>query len=182
MTQPQQQQPQQPPSAHSLRRSGRAAAPAAHIATLERIERRLETALTDLRVLRTELQRDVTSRGVLGSRGLTQFIIEQLQTAAAEHARCLQASQHVAAGQQQPRMAVPAPGIAINDLLALAERAGYEPPTRRTLSKRLTERNYRVGDIAFDQTAQVWYWQGERAAAATDTATTTIEEADIERL
>lgn len=142
--------------------------PVNHVAALERLERRFQEALRDLRALRMELQRDVTSKGVLGSRGLTQFVLEQLQQVKAEHARCRQEADHGARVSQDHRAAVPAAGIAISNLLRLAELAGYEPPTARLLSKRLTERAYRTGDIQFDRAGQQWVWQGTAAREASD--------------
>lgn len=112
-----------------------------HLLELQRIEARLESCLVGLRRLRTELQRDAASKGVLGSRGLTQFLIEQLQVQFHRHLGYL--------------------GLTLDVMLARAEAAGYQVPTARTLSKRLTERAYRAGDIKFDPASQTWLWLGD---------------------
>jgi hypothetical protein len=112
-----------------------------HLAKLELIERRFEKALRELREFRHELEGASKDKGVLGSRGLTEFVIAQLQ--------------------QAPTLKPDdGGGWTITSLLHLAETAGYAVPTRRILSKRLTERAYRVGDIAFDSTGGFWYWKG----------------------
>lgn len=107
-----------------------------HLASLERFERRLELLLRDLRIFRSELEEGVKDRGVLGSRGLTEYIMGLLKASES--------------------------GYSINHLLITAEEAGYEIPTRRVLSKRLTARAYRVGDIGYDAEREVWFWKGER--------------------
>jgi hypothetical protein len=119
-----------------------------HLSELERIERRLEGCLRDLRAYRASQQRGLTDQGVLGTRGLTQFLIEQLQ-----------AVSDVGDG-----------GLTVKAMLITAEIAGYAIPTARTLSKRLTERRYRVGDIDWqgpdsNETSSInykgyWYWKG----------------------
>lgn len=101
-------------------------------AQLELIERRLEAILRDLRIYRGQISLAQQSQGVLGSRGLTEFILDTIA--------------HLPAGT----------GLSARDLLTLAERAGYSIPTTRTLSKRLTERSYRVGDIEFNQNRGGW--------------------------
>ena len=103
------------------------------LASLERIERRLENCLRDLRIFRADQQKMAQGAGVLGSRGLTQFVLDMLR-------------------QTAPT------GIPIAELLLAAEVAGYAIPTARTLSKRLTERAYRVGDVAWHD--NFWYWKG----------------------
>ena len=105
-----------------------------HLAKLELIERRFEKALRELREFRHELGQSSQDKGVLGSRGLTEFVINLLRT-----------------GQYK-----------MSELLRQAELAGYAVPTRRILSKRLTERAYRVGDIAFDSEGGFWYWKGQQ--------------------
>jgi hypothetical protein len=105
-----------------------ATAPSLELAQLERIEHRFETALRELRQYRAFLQRDAADRGILGSRGLTRFCIEQLS--------------------QQP--------MSVRELLAVAERAGYQTPTARILSKRLNGHAYRTGMIAWDTGMGKW--------------------------
>jgi hypothetical protein len=106
-----------------------------HLAKLELIERRFENLLRDLREFRHELEGASKDKGVLGSRGLTEFVLGLLQTTG---------------------------GQSITSLLKQAEEAGYAVPTRRILSKRLTERAYRVGDIAFNKESGVWVWKGQQ--------------------
>jgi|SRR5882762_1272218 len=115
-----------------------AADQAEHLQEMQRLERRLELVLKDLRVLRTSLQRDVATQGVLGSRGLTQFIVETLRDSVIRHG-----ANH---------------GANVPWLLLQAEQAGYAIPLPRTMSKRLTERSYRVRDIAWNKEAECWYW------------------------
>lgn len=117
----------------------------ANLEKLRSIERRLESCLKDLRVVRAEIEKDAATKGVLGSRGLTEFVIEQLQATAKTTAR----------------------GLSINDLLSRAERAGYAIPISRTLSKRLSERSYRAHDIIWEGDAKgqgIWVWQGSKEA------------------
>ena len=123
-----------------------------HLSELERIERRLEGCLRDLRAYRASQQRGLTDQGVLGTRGLTQFLIEQLQAVSS-----------VGDG-----------GLTVKAMLITAEHAGYAIPTARTLSKRLTERRYRVGDIDWQGPGQdftngskgYWYWKGTTGEAS----------------
>lgn len=105
-----------------------------HLAELERIERRFELALRDLRIFRRELEQSAADQGVLGSRNLTEYVLGLLQTSEA--------------------------GLSITSLLLNAEQAGYAIPTRRVLSKRLTQRAYRNQDVGFDQEKEVWFWKG----------------------
>lgn len=106
-----------------------------HLASLERLERRLELVLRDMRIFRRELEHEQADKGVLGSRTLTEYVLGLLQTSE---------------------------GMTITDLLLSAEKAGYAIPTRRVLSKRLTGRAYRTGDVAFDDGREVWVWKGPR--------------------
>jgi hypothetical protein len=106
-----------------------------HLQELERLERRLELLLRDFRVLRRQMIDAAKDKGVLGSRGLTEFIIDLLK-------------------------AEPDQDHQVRDLLYRAEKAGYAIPTVRTMSKRLTERAYRVGDIIW--TKQLgWCWKNK---------------------
>ena len=102
--------------------------PSLELVQLERIERRFESCLRDLRQYRAYLQRDAADRGVLGSRGLTQFCIEQLS--------------------HSP--------MTTKELLTVAERAGYQTPTARILSKRLNGHAYRTGGIVWDTGMGKW--------------------------
>ena len=117
-----------------------------HLAELERIERRLELCLRDLRLYRRGQMESLGDRGVLGSRTLTEFVLELLRMAA--------------------RGGVPKPGFTVQELLRAAEGAGYAIPTSRTLSKRLTTRAYRSGDIEWVQSHvgqpySYWHYKGE---------------------
>jgi hypothetical protein len=122
------------------------------LASLERIERRLENCLRDLRIFRADQQKMAQGKGVLGSRGLTQFVLEQLWAVSG-----------VGDG-----------GLTIKAILLSAEVAGYAIPTARTMSKRLTERAYRVGDIDWQGPGQdftngskgYWYWKGTTGEAS----------------
>ena len=105
------------------------------VVRLEAVERKLTDALAEIRTLRVELGNESRDKGVLGSRGLTGFIIEQLQ-------------------------AKPQHDITVIELLQLAERAGYQPITPRNLSKRLTEYRIRTGMIGVRSEGR-WYWKGE---------------------
>lgn len=109
-----------------------------HLAELERIERRLELVLRDLRLYRSGQIRALSDRGVLGARDLTAFIIEMLKMSA--------------------KHGVPKPGLTVKQLLLAAEGAGYAVPTARTLSKRLTTRAYRTGDIEWLPDGKQGYW------------------------
>jgi hypothetical protein len=143
---------------------------ALHLANLERIERRLESCLRDLRQYRAEQQAATTEQGVLGSRGLTQFVIDLLRQAKMTYDeawdRCMPGNIVV----------MPSMGMSIREILAAAESAGYAIPTARTLSKRLNMRSYRVGDIAWSRSgndndgptatpnAGFWYWVDQQQA------------------
>jgi hypothetical protein len=104
-----------------------------HLAAFERMERRIENVLRDMRILRHELEKNVSEKGVLGSRSMTEYVLGLLQT--------------------EP--------YTITELLNAAEQAGYSIPTRRILSKRLTERKYRVGDLVYDSGSEKWSWKQE---------------------
>lgn len=116
--------------------------PASPLAELERLERRIELVLRDLRIYRATQQSAASSRGVLGSRGLTEFIMEMLQ--------------QKTGSSNNPTVNI---GYPVAVILRAAETAGYAIPTARTLGKRLAERQYRVGDIAWAKD-RGWYWKG----------------------
>jgi hypothetical protein len=100
-----------------------------------RLEAYFERGLRDLRVLRDNLTRSQKDKGVLGSRGLTEFVVEYLKSVS---------------------------GLTkdIHQILIAAEAAGYAIPIARTLSKRLTRRAYTHGDIAWSKIVEGWYWKG----------------------
>lgn len=93
--------------------------------------RRHELLLRDLRAYLREQSKESLDKGVLGSRGMTEFCIDTIKQSN---------------------------GVSVQWLLSQAERAGYAVPTSRTLSKRLTERAYRTGDIAYGK-QRGWYWK-----------------------
>lgn len=103
------------------------------VVLLEAVERRLTDALAQLRTLRVELGNESRDKGVLGSRGLTRFILEQLESS-------------------------PARSFHVIELLQLAERAGYQAITPRNMTKRLTEYRIRTGMIGTNDRG--WYWKG----------------------
>lgn len=107
------------------------------LAELENLERRFELLLKDLRIYRRQRTQEEKEKGVLGSRGLTEFIVNYLQSLK------------------------PIEGSSLQHLLHLAERAGYTVPTLRTMSKRLSERSYRVGDIGYDK-QRGWHWKASQ--------------------
>ena len=106
-----------------------------HLAALERLERRLENVLRDMRNYRHELEGASKDKGVLGSRSLTEFVLGLLEVNGEMH---------------------------INVILSEAESTGYKIPTRRIMSKRLTERAWRVGDIQYDALHEKWVWKGKK--------------------
>lgn len=103
------------------------------------IERRIESALVDLRQLRTDLAHESASKGILGSRGLTQFVVDLLKSGAK-------------------------PAWSITELLSAAELAGYSVPTSRTLSKRLTDWQYRKGGVRWRSDVNGWTWKQDSEA------------------
>lgn len=107
------------------------------LAELENLERRFELLLKDLRIYRRQRTQEEKEKGVLGSRGLTEFIVETLRSNSTMH------------------------GYSIQHLLHLAEQAGYAIPTLRTMSKRLSERSYRVGDMGYDK-QRGWHWKSSQ--------------------
>lgn len=137
-----------------------------HLEALSRLESRLASLLRDLRIYRQELTATVADKGVLGSRGLTEYlllllrqkaegpfsanpelitnILDRLPVPLARHQRSLPSDS----------------GLTIRELMALAEQAGYAVPTRATLAKRLNNRAYSAGDVRFEPERGVWKWTG----------------------
>ena len=105
-----------------------------HLDELGRLERRLELLLRDLRIYRKDREKQEKDKGVLGSRGLTEYVVDCLKV-------------------------LPTSGMKLQTILWSAEKAGYAVPTIRTMSKRLTERAYRVGDIGWSKERE-WHWKG----------------------
>lgn len=106
------------------------------VTRLELIERKLTDALTELRSLKVELGNETRDKGVLGSRGLTEFTLGYLK-------------QH----NNQ--------GFSIKDLLKEATKAGYSVPTERALSKRLVEYRIRTGKILVGKDGR-WWWNEDQ--------------------
>lgn len=106
-------------------------------ARIDLIERRISDALRDLRRVRSELDRAELEKGVLGSRGFTQFILEYLSL----HRETSHSIRH---------------------LLSQAECAGYAPPASRTLTKRLSEHAARTGKITYSRDDRGWRWLGDK--------------------
>lgn len=116
--------------------SQRHAAPASPLdSQLDLIEAGFLRALRQFRQFRQDYRRAQQDKGVLGSRGLTEFVLDLLRHN-------------------------PSIGCSTYDMLVLAEQAGYAPPTVQTLNKRLVERRYRLGDVRFDRQRKVWLWDG----------------------
>lgn len=101
----------------------------------ERLIVNFERNLRDFRILRNRIIETQHDKGVLGSRGLTEFVVGYLKN--------LYPS-----------------AVDIHMILSAAEKAGYAVPMARTLSKRLTVRSYRRGDIAWSKDSDGWYWKG----------------------
>lgn len=119
--------------------TGQTPGPPAEITRLARLEYRLDHVLRDLRSLRYDMEEATKDRGVLGSRGLTEFLLGVLR-------------------QQSPLShASPVQGYTIRELQQLAEQAGYVVPTSRTLSSRLRTRAYQTGDLRYDATGKCWH-------------------------
>lgn len=95
------------------------------------IEHRLEHILRDLRIVRAGIEQDIKDKGVLGSRALTEFIVDL-----------------VLSGTK--------PAWPIQELLFAAEQQGYAVPVARTMSKRLTEQAYRKGRIQWSKHLGGW--------------------------
>jgi hypothetical protein len=102
---------------------------------MELLEVRLERVLRDMRAFHSDFLRAERDKGVLGSRGLTEYVMEVLEL-----------------NSQATRS-----GYSVHDLLRTAELAGYSVPTVRTLTKRLSDRQYRVGDVRYDKVTGKWY-------------------------
>lgn len=109
---------------------------APELITLRSIERRLEHTLQDIRQLQKDIQSAHQDKGVLGSRGLTQFCVDLLKSNTK-------------------------PAWSVEEMLIAAERAGYAIPTRRTLSKRLTGWQYRRGGVRWVAGLDGWTWSQE---------------------
>lgn len=103
---------------------------------IELLERKLEGVLVELRQFRRGMIADTRDKGALGSRGLTQFVVDLLK-------------------------ANTRPAWSVEELLLAAERVGYAIPTSRTMSKRLTEWQYRKGQIKWAKELNGWQWQGD---------------------
>lgn len=110
----------------------------ATVLEIERLVRHFERGLRDLRILLGEVRQAHGDTGVLGSRGLTQFCLDQLK--------------------QRPDGS----GMKIVELLSAAERAGYAVPTAKMLTKRLVQHGHRTGLVAYSADKLGWYYRGEQ--------------------
>lgn len=126
---------------------------------LDKMIRRQERILQDLRQFRSDLSVTQADRGVLGSRKLTQYVLERLREQRQDHDR-LQQKVGLAINGVSRHSTVPR-GLTIRELLVAAETIGYSIPTARALSKRLVERRIRVKDVDWDDEAKVWFWCGD---------------------
>lgn len=105
------------------------------ISLLHQTERRLLDHARQLRLARKELTRELNSKGVLGSRGLTQFILEHLERTSPQRTR-------------------------VADLQRIAQAAGYAVPGGAALTQRLSEFRARTGKV--DQIrGEGWGWVGQ---------------------
>jgi hypothetical protein len=105
------------------------------VLALNQIDRKLLDLARDVRVLRQDIELEVKDRGVLGSRGLTQFLLEYLE-------------------QQDPCVS-----HTTYQLCQAAKAAGFATPNTTALTKRLSEYRQRTGNIGNNGTG--WYWRGE---------------------
>jgi hypothetical protein len=101
------------------------------VTRLELIERKLTDALTELRSLKVELGNETRDKGVLGSRGLTEFVLGHLK-------------RNIGLG------------FTVKELLKEATKAGYAVPTERAMSKRLVEYRIRTGKVS--TRSDRWWW------------------------
>lgn len=102
------------------------------ILALVQIDRKLLDLARDVRNLRISLEQESRDRGVLGSRGLTQFVLEYLQSHASYSFTSYQ-------------------------LVQAAQQAGFSAPNSVTLTKRLSEHRRRTGKISI-RDHKYWYW------------------------
>ena len=112
------------------------------LALLLQTERRLLSHARELRLARQLLEKEFNSKGALGSRGLTQFLLDQLEQASST-----------------PTLA--SSGIRVSELQRRAGAAGYAVPNSVSLTKRLSEFRARTGKVAFDRSFG-WYWTGKK--------------------
>jgi hypothetical protein len=110
-------------------------APAAsdpRVLALTQIDRKLLDLAREVRNLRIMIEREAKDRGVLGSRGLTQFILEHLE-------------------KNYPNP------FTTYQLMQTAKQAGFATPNTVALTKRLSEHRRRTGKIG-NNTQVGWFW------------------------
>jgi hypothetical protein len=105
------------------------------VRSLAQIDRKLLDLARDVRNLRIDLEREAKSRGVLGDRGFTQFILNHLEENS---------------------------GLTFTTyrLTQIARAAGYATPNTVSLTKRLSEHRRRTGKIL--STPSGWQWNTEQ--------------------
>lgn len=108
------------------------------LALLRQTERLLQTHARQIRLARTLLEQEASSKGALGSRGLTQFVLEHLEFS-------------------YPRR------FGVTELQRLAQLAGYAAPSPSDLTKRLSAYARRTGNVDLVK-GEGWRWiAGEKA-------------------
>lgn len=103
------------------------------VLALNQIDRKLLDLAKDVRALRQDIEQEAKDRGVLGSRGLTQFMLEFLEN-------------------KQPAC------YSTYQLMLAAKIAGFATPNTTSLTKRLSEHRRRTGKIGNDGAG--WFWRG----------------------
>lgn len=101
------------------------------VLALNQIDRKLLDLARDVRALRQDIEQEAKDRGVLGSRGLTQFVLEMLKENAGY-------------------------SYTTYELCQAAKAAGFATPNTVALTKRLSEHCRRTGKIA--ATNHGWQW------------------------
>lgn len=133
-----------------------------HVEALLRLESRLSSLLRDLRLYRQELSSTLSDKGVLGSRGLTEYLLLLLRSRAEGEVELERALAKLRLPAHQ-RSTASSLGLSIRELMSLADQAGYAIPTRAVLAKRLNARAYSWGDVRFEPERGVWRWVGGKA-------------------
>lgn len=117
---------------------------------LDQLEQRLAAVLRDLRLFRQDWQRAQRDKGVLGSRGLSEYVLALLREGAD--------IRHQVTGE----MVRVDSGYTVHELLRSAELTGYTVPTANALHQRLRQRHYRVGDVEYVALTKRWRWATEQ--------------------
>ena len=104
------------------------------VLALNQIDRKLLDLAKDVRALRQDIEQEAKDRGVLGSRGLTQFLLEFLT-------------------HNEPAC------YTTYELCQAAKAAGFATPNTTALTKRLSEHRRRTGNIGITSQG-AWFWHG----------------------